>query len=152
MSKRLSVTVNGVAYPVKFGYGATCLLGEKWGLPGFTDVFMKAISIYGFSEEDAKDQDLDKIDEERLAQTVTRFENIEIMGDVCEAGIRYAAHPEDPDLVRNDLMDALTIDFALTGEIFGAFMATMPRPKEDEKKPVNAKTAGKQKALAKSRK
>lgn len=147
MEKRLSITVNGVSYPVKFGYKVTKYLGEIWGLEGMMDVFQKVAGILSVNQDDPENVDLDKVDEKELGASILKFENLNIIRDVAWGGIYLNSEseiPAEPD----DVIEVLLNDMDLLAKVFQAYMESMPRPKADEKP---APATGKQKAPAKAR-
>lgn len=147
MDKRLSITVDGGAYPVKFGYKATLKLGKKWELPGLMEVYQHALQILAVDGEDPEKTDLENVDEEKLGKSILSFDNLEIMKDLTYEGILHGAGKKEIDLDPDELMDVILNDLPVITEIFKAFIDSMPKAKEQKQ----AKTTGKQKAPATTR-
>ncbi|MEO0573209.1 MAG: hypothetical protein AAF039_15995 [Bacteroidota bacterium] len=123
--KKVGITINGIDYPVKFGYGAIRLLGDIWQLNGFIEVVEK---VSGLIPEKG-DMELS-------------FETLDCVGDIIWAGIANAAKEDEAEKVsRSDAVDAFFNDVESVKQIFELFMTSMPKGKD----------GGKQKAPAKGR-
>jgi len=125
------LNIDGVKYPLKYGYGTTKLLGREWKLPGMMEVFAKVIQMMPF--QDPEKVDLENVSEEEnaaIGAEMLKFENIDIMIDIVQAGILHG----NPDLkelpIDNDgIADHLFSNMEDLTDVFGAFLASMPRPK-----------------------
>lgn len=124
MNKASKITINGKQYPIKFGYGATRLLGKYWGLPGFMDV-VNTVSGIVPKTEDGDPQLL--------------FENLDKMADVVFAGISNASKQE-VDIDTDDIIDALFEDMEQLALVFQLFAESMPKAQET---PQPKKSTGK---------
>lgn len=149
MNKAFKITVEGKEYPIKFGYGATVLLGELWSLPGMLDVFQKALGILGLDGEAAKNTDVDKLDSTAIAANILKFKNLEIMIDVVSIGVQYASPDLELPFTRNDLSDSVVMDIENSSAIFMSFINTMPRPKDKTPQPKKSTGKGKPRTAAK---
>lgn len=136
--------IHGDAHPVSFGYGATRIMGEKWGCAGVLEVFQRAIGIMGL-EVQSKNVDVDSLDSALIAQSLLSFENLETLADIIMAGAVHAAKAEKKEVPVwpiDEVATAIMEDLATAVEIYMAFLATMPRPKENSVVPKK-KTATK---------
>lgn len=131
MNKAVKIEVNGVSYPIKFGYGAIRLLGGQWNMKGFQPVVNKVAGLI----PEGEDIDLS-------------FEMLDTIGDLIWAGIINAAKEgEAENVLREDVVDAFFNDLGGIKEIFELFMVSMPKAKDLEggkpKAPIRQKRSKK---------
>lgn len=122
--KKVTIKVNGVPYPVKFGYGAIRLLGSIWKLNGFVEVVEKVGSLVPSGK--GKNFDLS-------------FENLDCIGDIIWAGITNASNNE-VDVQREEAVDAFFQDMESLATVFELFMESMPSQKEPVEPPKKKRT------------
>ena len=103
------ITIAGTAYPLKFGFGAFRILGEKWNCKGVQGVINEFQNL--FPQE--KEQEVD-----------ITFEASDKLADVAFAGISNACAEELPDV--DDCINALLFEGQLQ-VVMNAFTKSLPK-------------------------
>jgi hypothetical protein len=120
-----SITIEGVSYPIKFGYGAFKRLGLLWeqeGTQGVVGVIKDSLGDMG---------------------TDPKFEALEKLADLVNAGIDNAGGGViDKDDILNELVFK---DIDKLHTVVNAFLESMPN-QDNGKKKVSQKKAPKPKA------
>jgi hypothetical protein len=120
-----SITIEGVSYPIKFGYGAFKRLGLLWeqeGTQGVVSVIKDSLGDMG---------------------TDPKFEALEKLADLVNAGIDNAGGGViDKDDILNELVFK---DIDKLHTVVNAFLESMPN-QDNGKKKVSQKKAPKPKA------
>lgn len=157
--EQVKIKIKGKAHPVKFGYGVSRSLGEKWGVAGILEVFQRAFSVYALDQEGLKELDLESVtdmedlpEEAKMAfgSNILKFENIEMIAQILEAGVIKGSGLDELPVDFESFVDIIMDDFENSMMAFSQFLLTMPRTKEEKKKgnPTARKTraTGKKKA------
>jgi len=113
-----TIEIQGTTYPMKFGYGAFRLLGEKWNCKGIQGVATK------FQKEF------------KSAGKEVSFDQADMLGDMVLSGIECGGNIDLPD--RDDVVNDLLFNSEKIEEVMTAFSESFaqgkPQPRKARKK------------------
>ncbi len=114
------IEIDGKKYPLKYGYGAIALLGEKWDLDGYEAVIDKLVKLF----PDGKEIQL-------------KFTVLEAIGDLVLAGVINAGG----NVAKEDIITQVLATPAILSDVFALFMSKLPKanPVETKKKAIPKK-------------
>jgi hypothetical protein len=116
------ITITGTQYPIKFGYGAFRVLGQKWKCKGVIQTFQKVQELFQGMEN-------------------LTFEQEGYIGDLVLAGLQNAA-PEATLPIKEDVLSVFIFDPIQQQVIMEAITNAMPSAEGN----VNPVKAGRKKA------
>lgn len=113
------ITINGVQFPVKFGYGAIRLLAGIWELPGFVQV---VDTVGKLVPADGKEMDMG-------------IETMDRIADIVWAGMANASPDAEVESNKDVIIDAIFADMTILTAVFGKFMESMPKAPAGKEQP-----------------
>lgn len=119
------IVIDGIKYPLKYGYGAISLLGKYWDLDGYEAVINKLATVIPEGEE-----------------IQLKFNVLEVIGDLIHAGI---ANASGDGVAHADIVDAVMADPSILTSVFESFRSKLPqgKPVDTKKKMIPKKAAPK---------
>jgi|GEM_PF-2814683 hypothetical protein len=111
----ISIEINGVDYPLRFGYASLRALSSLWKMDNLQDVFAK-LGVIG-----------------ELGNGSLSAATMDTLSDLVFASIVAAGNKVAFD--SNDVADALFVNMELVGSIVQEFAASMPQETAKKKNP-----------------
>jgi hypothetical protein len=118
-SGTMKIVINGVSYPIKFGYGALRILGRTWGCDDLQEVYSR----------------LGRLGD--LVKGNLSFESMDVLGDITHAGI--TSLDNEVDITADDVVTAFIKDPDQMVMIMKEFMGSLPQQEPAKKKKIPVK-------------
>lgn len=115
MKKIISIEIEGVKHPIKYGYGAYKLLARKWGVDRISGL-AKHFGKLGFKKG-----------------VEPTFDQYDVLGEIGLAGVLFA-NDKCEDVTADDVVQFLFHNPKVLEDIMTEFMASFPK-QEDGKTP-----------------
>ncbi len=115
-----TIEIEGMAYPIKFGYGAIRTLGIYLDTPGYDTTILKVNEI------------LQKLTAAEKEGTGIPFEVTDALGYLLLSGLENAG--AEIEVEATDLSDFVLMNPEKLPAVFELFMESMPKPPHAEKK------------------
>jgi len=135
----MQIKINNIEIELKFGLGFLRVLSDRWNCPG-------PIAVYRKFEVAAASliSQLDGVDIENIAGANVNFEitwdTLDVFTDIIRVAAEYGGHKLE--CTDDELTEFIFSNTEIMAEIVAAFLASMPRPKEEAEvagKPTAAK-------------